>query len=138
MIRLELGPCDDATEQLDPFLLYVTEKMAGERSDSHDTATLAYVVVRNIRDSKTSRPRVVEHWVSNEGARAAWRELRMFLAYQSNKGMDVAQIGVRSRIVRLVFEQLNENIKRQDSAKWARERDKNLRNRPTVRDARTA
>lgn len=139
MIRIEVEEVIDIKPQLDPFLAYVTEKMASERSDSHDTATLAYVILRTLRDKGMKAGLGwVEHWISNDGARAACRELGMFLSYQSTKGMDLSQIAERYRIVREVREQIDQNIKRQDGEKWARERDKIARSRPTVREHRSA
>lgn len=135
MIRIELAAHIEHAHDLKDFLDYVTEKMCGERADSHDTATLAYVVVRNIRDNITRRHAQldpIEVWASNEGARAACRELSMFLGYASD------QPKLKTFVARLLRDQYDKTIRRQDDEKWARERARIAKGRPTVREARRA
>lgn len=130
MIRVTLDDCTGIKVGFDPFLEYVTDKMAGQRSDAHDTATQAYVIGRKIRDrgvAAGSGP--IEVPVSNEFARAACRELQMYVSFTKERG------NIASNLIVEVWRQLDANLRRQDAAKWSREREKVNRNRPTVREA---
>jgi hypothetical protein len=136
MIRIALAVAPDQASDLNDFLTYTVEKMSGERADSHDTATAANVIgekiSRAIKREVARGSMSVEVWVSNEFARAACRELSMFLGYASD------QPKLRTFTVRRVRDSLDADIKRQDSEKWSRERAKAAKGRPTVREARRA
>lgn len=139
MIRITVHTGDKTEEQMTAFLNYTTEKMSGERSDAHDTATPAYVIGRKVRDAGLrAGEKAYEVWVSNEFARPACREFRMFLSYQSTRGMGESAARLRYSLVADLCDQLDAAIKKQDGEKWAEERAKQAKRRPTVRDARSA
>lgn len=124
----DFGP--ERARELDGVLAFCLDKMAGSRSDAHDTATLGYVVLERIRraikDKRTST------WVSNEGVRAAHRELLLYQDYRERHAGGVEPFAT------LFQREFASHISRQDGAQQAEEQAKRMRHRPTVREARNS
>lgn len=55
MIQIETTMSNEgaraALREFKSFEVFLTEKIAGDRQDRHDTATIAYVIWRSIRDA---------------------------------------------------------------------------------------
>jgi hypothetical protein len=139
VIRITLFATPETARELKPLLDYVNEKLCGERADSHDTATKAYVVLRKIRDQilraseRYLPPFEIEQWASNEFARATLRELSMYLGFVSDRKSDTQTFSVFA-----LRELLDAELRRQDGEKWAAERKRARNGRPSVREARGA
>lgn len=139
MIRLAVPALTEKERktQFTDLLHYLSEKMAGERSDSHDTATQAYVIVKKI-EHRAREGGAFTVDVSNEFARPTARELRMFLSYQTMRSRNERGPQKLYPLLYDLRDTLEQNIKRQDAEKWAEERAKQMKRRPTVREARSA